>query len=194
MPPNKEQEGSDNIQQPEPGWVFNPEENSSNESTAEPANKPEVADSIGWSASEFIAHNKNSGWYFALAGGAGLLSLAIFFLTKDLISSIVVVIVAIVFGVFAARKPRELQYYIDNTGLKIAEKFYPYSDFKSFSVIQEDGIESIWFMPLKRFMPIISVYFDPNDGQKIADVLSQYLPFENRQPDPVDKLMRRLRF
>ena len=63
-----------------------------------------------------------------------------------------------------------------------------------FLVIQEGGVESIWFTPLKRFMPMVSIYFDPEDGDKIADILSEFLPFENRELDPVDRLMHRIRF
>jgi hypothetical protein len=49
-------------------------------------------------------------------------------------------------------------------------------------------------MPLKRFMPPLSLYMDPADEEKIVDVLADYLPVEQREQDPIDKLMRRLRF
>lgn len=105
-----------------------------------------------------------------------------------------VVIVAVLFGIMGARQPRELQYQVDENGVKVGEKFYDYGSFKSFSVIQEEGIETIWFMPMKRFMPGLTIYFSPEDTDRIADVLAEFLPFEARTQDPVDRLMHRLRF
>jgi len=150
--------------------------------------------SVRWTASEFIAHSKNGGWYGLLALATLLVAAAVFFLTKDIVSTAVIGIVAIIFGISAARKPRELQYQVDNDGVHIADKTYAYNSFKSFSVVQEEGVESIWFAPLKRFMPMVSIYFEPNDGDKIVDILTQFLPFEDRELDPVDRLMHRLRF
>jgi hypothetical protein len=42
-------------------------------------------------------------------------------------------------------------------GVQVDKKLYPYGSFKSFSIIQEEGIESIWFMPLQRFAPGLTV-------------------------------------
>lgn len=149
---------------------------------------------VQWTASEFIEHSKSFGWYAALGTGAAVLAVAIWAITKDTISAGVVILVAIVFGILASRKPRELEYKVDESGVQIGEKSYPYETFKSFSVVQENAVQSIWFIPLKRFMPILTIYFDPNDEKQIAEVLAAYLPVENHQPDPVDKLMHKIRF
>ncbi len=158
------------------------------------AQVPEEDYSISWTASEFIAHTKTSGWYAILGVGAVVAAVAIYLLTKDIITSGMVLIVAILFGVMAARKPRELAYTISEDGITIGEKFYPYERFKSFSVIQEEGIESIWFMPLQRFMPGLSIYFEPQNTDMLADALSNFLPFEPRDLDPLDRLMHKIRF
>ena len=149
---------------------------------------------VSWSASEFIAHSKTFGWYAILFLSAIGLAAVVYLLTRDVITAGVIVFAALLFGIMAARKPRELPYKVSSDGLHIGEKFYSYDTFKSFSVVQEEGIESIWFMPLKRFMPGLSIYFAPNDGQKIVDVLSNYLPFEAKELDLVDRFMHRIRF
>lgn len=152
------------------------------------------SDDIAWTASEFIAHTKNPSWYLILAIATLILTAIIYLLTKDKVTAVAIVIASLLFGIMASRKPRELEYSVGTDGMHIGPKFYPYSVFKSFSVMQEEGIESIWFMPLKRFMPGLSIYFAPDQGQKIIDVLSEYLPFENRKLDMIDGLMHRLRF
>jgi len=190
--------------QPKTSWQFNPDSQPRpNQATTDKASQASAQTSnqnnldgatVTWTASEFIAHDKSSSWYLWLATGAIVLASLTYLLTRDKVPAGVVIIVAATFGFLAARKPRELQYVIDDTGIHIAEKTYPYSSFRSFSIIQEEAVESIWFMPLKRFMPPLTVYFDPDDGQKIVNLLSEFLPVENRQLDMVDRLMHRLRF
>lgn len=149
---------------------------------------------ITWTASEFIAHQKSSGWYGYLAGGAAVLTLIVWFLTRDFISSAVVVAAAAAFGFYAARKPRDVSYSLDGDGLTIANRSFPYQQFRSFSIIREGAFSSIAFVPLKRFAPLVSIYYDPADEQKIVDLLNSQLPLEHRQPDLIDQLMWRMRF
>jgi hypothetical protein len=174
-----------------PQWEYKAEEPTTPTS---PQATQARSEGVAWTASEYVAHQKTAGWYMLLALGAIVGAALVYALTKDKISVVMIVIVAIIFGVFAARQPRVLQYRLDESGLEIGGKFYPYAMFKSFAVIQEGGIESISLMPLKRFMPILSIYFAPDDADKIVDTLGIYLPHEDRQADPIDRLMRRLRF
>jgi hypothetical protein len=152
-------------------------------------------DAISWSASEYIAHHKSGGWYAAF----GLITLgvlvAIYFITSgDILSVVVIAVVAVVFGLYAARQPKEQQYSVSDQGITVGPKAYSFHDFKSFSVIDEGAFSSISFMPLKRFMPIISIYYAPDDEERIVDALSIYLPFDEKQADPVDRFMKKIRF
>lgn len=178
--------------QTESSWQFHPEETNPTSNVPNAASAPH--NSVSWTASEFIAHQKSAGWYGLLMLAALATAGVVYLFTRDFVSTAVVIIVATVFAIIAGRKPRELEYRVDNHGIKIGEKHYPYSTFRSFSVVEEDSLEAIWLMPLKRFMPIITIYFEPADGEKIINTLSEYLPVEHRQPDPVDRLMSRIRF
>ncbi|MBI1857061.1 hypothetical protein HY003_01445 [Candidatus Saccharibacteria bacterium] len=153
-----------------------------------------VSDEISWSASEFIAHEKNNRWYVSLFGGTTVVALVVFLFTRDKISTGMVVLVAIIFGIFGARKPRTLSYAISSQGVGIGQKFYPYESFKSFSIVAEGAISSIVFMPIKRFVPGASIYYPPEQEDQIVDILSTYLPHEERQLDVIDNLMRKVRF
>jgi hypothetical protein len=150
--------------------------------------------SYTWSASEFIAYHKNFGWYalavivtFAIGG-------TIYVVTRDLISAFSVVMFGLLFTVFAGRKPRVLQYSIDSSGLHIGEKTYPFGMIRSFSIINEGSFKSINVYPLKRFMPPISVYFEPQEEATIVELLGRYLPQEDKNQDIIDKLMHKIRF
>lgn len=161
-------------------------------SVASPRTGP--AGSITWTASEFILHAKTPGWYGVLAGVAITSAIIVWLLTKDVISAVFILIAAAAFGVFAARQPRDLTYSLDDHGLTIGPKHFDYRAFRSFSVIREGAFSSIVFMPMKRFSPLTTIYYDPNDEPKIVALLSDRLPLEERKPDPVDRLMWRIRF
>lgn len=152
------------------------------------------ADSISWTASEFIAHEKTASWYGMLAIGAVIIGGLVYLVTKDYISVAVVVVAAILLGVYGSHRPRELEYKIDSQGLTIGDKRYTFNQFRSFSVFPEGNFSSIVFMPLKRFSAPISIFYAPNDEEKILAVLNKMLPFEQTRRDAVDSLMRRIRF
>jgi hypothetical protein len=49
-------------------------------------------------------------------------------------------------------------------------------------------------MPLKRFATLTTVYYAPEDEDKIVNLLSKHLPLEEHKLDAVDHLMQRIRF
>lgn len=180
------------------GWQYNSGDQSPMSAPLQPHNTPMsmpgAPQDVEWTASEFVAHNKGMGWYALLALGAILLAAVIYLFTRDIVSAGIILFVALLLGVAAGKKPRILHYQVNDSGLVIGQKFYPYAEFKSFAVMEEGAFSSIMFLPLKRFMPPISIYYDPEDEERIVDVLSYYLPLENRQHDAFDRMIRRIRF
>lgn len=149
---------------------------------------------ITWTASEFIAHSKSFGWYAGLALAAIAAAALVFFVTKDRISSGVILMAAALLGVYAGHKPRELQYQLDQGGLTIGPKHFTYDQFRCFSVLPEGAFSSIVLMPLKRFAVTTTIYYAPEDEDKIVNLLGIHLPLEERGHDAVDRLMHRIHF
>lgn len=174
-----------------PGWNFVAEDRPAVSNNETP--KPEQS-SYAWSASEFIAYHKNASWYilaiFATLGIGGV----VFLITRDIISTVSVAIFGILFMIYAGRKPRVLQYSIDAKGIHIGEKTYPFGLMRSFAVINQGSLRSINLYPLKRFMPPISIYFEPQEESTIVDLLGNHLPHEEKNQDMVDRLMHKIRF
>ena len=188
MQPNAVKEESS--KEETPTWAYNDEGSDAEDTVTAPK-----GDTITWTASEFIAHNKTALWYLVLVGITVVLAVIMFLITDgDIVSIVVVAIMAILFGYTASRKPRELPYRIDSKGLTIDKKLYTYASFKSFSLVQESEVESIWLLPLQRFSPGLSIYFAPDEKDKIMNTLSEYLPVEERKLDIVDTLMHKIRF
>ena len=151
-------------------------------------------DGISWTASEFVAHEKSAGWYLSLAAAAAALAAVIYLLTRDAISAVVILVGALVLGIYGARKPRQLDYRLDSSGVTIGSKHHIYEEFRSFGVVAEGAFSSIVFMPLKRFAPLTTIYYAPEDEDKIIKLLSDQLPFQEHSHDIIDRLMLRIRF
>jgi len=149
---------------------------------------------VSWTASEFVDHEKNKGWFVGLAGITVVAAAVIYLITNDTITVVVIVLAAGLFGATAKRKPRTLQYQLDSRGIHIANKSYSFDNFRSFSVLEEGAFSSIQLMPLKRFMPAISLYYPPESEDQVINTLGSYLPHEDRPRDPIDNLMRKVRF
>jgi len=163
----------------------------------EPVARTPSADEDGtirWSASEFVSHEKSPFWYVALVAAAVILAAVMYLATKEIFSIVVVAVLAVALGVFGALKPRTLDYAIDGSGVTVGEKHFPYDTFKSFAIIEDAPIPSIQLLPQKRFMVPITIYFAPTQQDDIIDTLGQFLPFEHKKRDNVDKITSRIHF
>lgn len=177
-------------------WQYKPDEGETRpNNTADnrpPAERPQPSKDISWEASEFIDHQHGTGWYLVLA----LITIALagfLVLSRDFIAAGIVVVLGIVVAIFASRKPAIARYEITESGLRVNGKIYRYGDYKSFAIFREGALSSINLFPLKRFMPPVSAYFEAADEPKITAVLGNYLPYEERKMDSVERLSRRLR-
>jgi hypothetical protein len=149
---------------------------------------------ISWTASEFIAHEKSTGWHVGLVAIAVLIAVLAWFIFKDIVTALVIIFAGVALSYFGARRPNQLQYQLGDQGLQIGNKYYAFGDFRSFSVIPEGAIASIALTPSRRFAPLVTLYFDPQDGDKIVGILGDHLPHQERKADAIDGLMRRIRF
>ncbi len=165
-----------------------------NDSETSNTDEAKTPGSVTWTASEFIAHDKTVVWYLGLMVAAALLAAGIYWLTKDMVSAAVIIVAALFLAYYGSHQPRQLEYHLDGQGVKVGERHYGYSAFRSFSVMPEGAFSSIVFMPLKRFALPLTLYYAPDDEDKIVKILSDQLPLEDRRPDAVDSLMRRIRF
>ena len=156
--------------------------------------RPTLPGSLTWTASEFIAHEKSPGWFGLLALGTILLAGVVYFLTRDKITTGIIIFAAICLGAYSIRKPKVQTYAIDSRGLRIGEKLYSFQGFKSFSIAEEGAIASIVLLPLKRFMPPLTVYVAPDMEDQIIGFLAELLPLEQHRQDAVDGLLKRIRF
>ncbi|HSW78877.1 MAG TPA: hypothetical protein VLF88_02585 [Candidatus Babeliales bacterium] len=179
-------------------WKYKADDGREPDESARPDSKDSSNDShsshksIAWEAPEFIDHPHGPGWYSALAASTAALA-AIAYLAKDIVAGVIIIAVGIIVGVFVRQKPTDAKYEINPSGLSINGKQYFFGNYKSFTIVSEGSLSSINLFPLKRFTPPLSAYFKSGEEKRIVDTIGNYLPYEDRKLDSVDRLTRRLR-
>lgn len=149
---------------------------------------------VEWTASEYISHEKSTMWYFSLFSFGLVTTVVVYLLTKDILASIAILVGCASMGIYAGRKPSVKKYTINENGIQVDDVFHPYAKFRSFSVVEEGAINSIWLKPFKRVSPTVVMYFSPEEEQKIVDVIANFLPHEQRELDVVDRFSKKIRF
>ena len=152
---------------------------------------PEMA--FSWEASEYVHHHKSNTWYIVLClAVAMLIGLAI--ILKLWLEIGVFILMGIAIIVYARKPPRTLLYELSTEGLHVDGRLYPFSYFRSFSVVADTEWHSIDLEPVKRLSPRVVVLFDTEDFDDIIGHLELHLPREDREPDMIERISRYVRF
>lgn len=149
---------------------------------------------LAWQASEFIHHEKNGTWFLGLIAVSLVLVIIDVLLIKSWTFGALIIVMTIAALVVARRPPRMLNYVLSAQGISIDDKHFSFHDFRAFGIVQEGAFYSIRIIPNKRFMPMVSVYFPTEQGEKIVDVFGSALPMQTIELDPIDKLVEKIRF
>jgi hypothetical protein len=147
-----------------------------------------------WTSADAPTHPKPSGWLAMLTGGAVLLAIVVYFLTRDMVSTASSAIAAVLLIMFNARRAHAVRYRLDRGGIVIGQKYYPYSQFRSFMVDVEGPASSIVLTPLQRFMPPLTVVCDHSIEGEVIGHVSDHLPMEQYKRDVVDTMLHKLHF
>ena len=166
-----------NQNQTESNWQYTPSKNSPNPNQQNNPQQPLESDSsdksqliempdadtqtlVSWTASEFIAYQKDAKWYIsAFIVLVVLVGLSYLITSGDLISVFVIIVVSGLFISLASRKPRTLNYAITNKGIQVGEKLYNYSTIRSFSIMEIDNKDDmILYLKTHSFLPSVHRY------------------------------------
>jgi hypothetical protein len=149
---------------------------------------------LQWQASEYVMREKNNMWFIWLwVGAVGLIVVAIFLL-KNWLFALLLLVMAIAVSMFARRPAHDMNYRLSYEALMVNDKSFRLDTFRAFGLLKEGGLYSILLIPVKRFSPGVNVYFPPDMGEAIIDILGTRLPMEEIEAHVVDQLSEKLRF
>ncbi len=160
-------------------------------------------DKLSWSALEYEEKERSRDWFWALGiiVIAGALAAIIY---GNYFFAVLIMLSGILLGFFATKKPEEINYELNDRGLRIRSRIYPYENIKSFwiqtsfSPKAPEGtvLKPTLFIKSERvFMPIISVPIHDDWAQEIYDIISsQNITEEEMVEHPSEKIMDFLGF
>ncbi|MEM6997293.1 MAG: hypothetical protein AAF413_00095 [Patescibacteria group bacterium] len=151
--------------------------------------------SVSWVGPEFIHHPKNAGWYMGLGFIAAVVAVACYFLTSGSIFAVITIVLAVIaLAAFASRQPKDHQFTIDYSGVYVGERLYPYEQFGSFAITNNDDIESIYLMSVNRLQMPLSLYVPAEQMEAALQIVEAMVPYQERDQTLVEQLMHNLRF
>src|SRR3989338_4248670 len=125
---------------------------------------------LDWSALEYEEKEQSPDWFWAL-GVIVVTSSATAIIYGNYFFAVLLVLSGILLGFFAKKKPDIVSYELNEKGLRIRTRLYPYENIKSFWVQTE--IKPMLFIKSERlFMPIISI---PIENFLVEDIQSIFI-------------------
>jgi len=149
---------------------------------------------IHWSALEYEEKERGKDWFWAL--GIIIVASAITsFIYKNYFFSLFLIISGILLVVFAVKKPDLVSYELNQKGLQIRNRLYPYENIKAFWV-QKEGVKSTLFIKSERlFIPIISIPIELYLTDEVKNtMLKNNIPEEEIKEYISEKIMDSLGF
>ena len=147
---------------------------------------------IRWEAPEYAHRERTMGWYVIFGVVTLVLAAAAILIIKSITFAILVPVMAVALFVYTQHTPEVLRYTLSRKGLHINDKLFMYNQFKSFGIIDHNGMHSVVLVPRKRFQLGQTVYFPAEVGEQLVDMLAARLPMKELEPDALDRLLARL--
>ncbi len=145
-----------------------------------------------WRAPAFHHYRRGRWWYVIVALIAiGLLVYA--FATANFLFAVLVVMFGMIVAIQSSRKPEPLDVTVTNVGVLHGSRFIPYKDLKSFWIIYDPPVKTLYLDLKKAFFPDVSIPLEDADPLALREILMQFLPEDgNRTEEPMSDLFARI--
>ena len=157
-------------------------------------------DKLEWSALEYEERERSTAWFWALGIVVVTSSIAAI-IFGNYFFAVLLILSGVLLAFFATKKPDTVSYELNEKGLKIRTRLYPYANIKSFWVqnaLGADGnpLKPILFIKTERiFMPIISIPIEEIVTEDLRSVfLDAGVPEEEMREHASQKIMEYLGF
>ncbi len=160
-------------------------------------------DKLTWSALEYEEKERSKDWFWALGVIVVTASLASIIYGNYFFAALII-ISGLLLGFFAVKKPEIISYELNDHGLKIRNRLYPYENIQSFFIQtsssrkHKDGQISkptLFIKSERFFMPIISVPIEDSLAEDIYIIMSTNNIKEEEMVEHVsEKIMESLGF
>ncbi len=154
---------------------------------------------LEWTALEYEEKDRDPDWFWALGIIVVTSSLASI-IYKNYFFAVLIILSGALLGFFAKKKPDVVSYEINDKGLRIRSRLYPFENIKSFwiqiSHPEDPRAKDFLFIKSERaFMPIIAIPIDISLADEIKSImLDKNIPEEEMREHVSEKIMESLGF
>ena len=159
------------------------------EADSTPKKLPAIAP-ISWRAYEYTHSEKGAEWYWALGLIAVAASaMALFF--NNVLFAIMILLLAFVLAIFAARKPDLITFTITQRGVRVGNTFYPFKELDSFAIeeLSENHTPKLILHSSKIFVPDLFIPLEGVDPDEVHEFMRSFLPEEDHVEPLIHKVM-----
>lgn len=152
---------------------------------------------LNWEADEFFYHPKGIGWYLISLISSLCIATLPWLMSgkKDYLASIVILLSLAALIIYAGRKPQKKAFSLSESTLKINSQSFDLLNFSRFWVEESGTHKQITLVGIKRTAMPISLYLqDKALADKVLRTLHNILPETEPSMNPVDWLMRKIKF
>ncbi len=150
-------------------------------------------DHISWRAPEYTFNEKSTDWFWGLALSTlaiGVVSL----IAGNFLLAVLIIIAAFTVGLLSIRRPKDIEFKINNRGVKAGTELHSWSGLESFWLEEETDPPKIILISKRFLMPHIIIPLGDVDFGNVHDVLLEHLPQVEHHESIVDVLAARLGF
>ena len=156
------------------------------------------SDKLNWSALEYEERERSKDWFWALGIIIVTSSIAAI-IFNDYFFAVLLILSGLLLGFFAIKKPDTIYYEMNDKGLRIGNRLYPYENMKSFWVQidqSKQNVKPLLFIHSERvFMPIITIPIVETMAEEIHFMLvSKNIAEVEMKEHPSEKIMEVLGF
>ncbi len=149
---------------------------------------------IGWTAPEYIQHEKGLKWF--IAAGIIILILVVYgILADNWTLSIALVLAAAVYVMVHGQTPGDVKVVVSKTGIKVGEREYPYQNIKYFWIIYKPPkVKTLNLQTNSKFLPDITIQLGDQDPAELRTFLLMHIrEREGKEETLVDSFLRILK-
>jgi len=151
-------------------------------------------DVFEWKAPEFVYSKKTTKWYAYLVLITLVLIVLYRLISKDIVTPILIILMSFIFGYYGTKKPQTIKYSVGPEGISVGNKNFSIDSLKSYSVQDYNNLSVVIFVPVKRFATLITLYYKPEDEDKVLGFIETVVPFDDRKEDVIDRFSRHIGF
>lgn len=145
---------------------------------------------LAWSAPEYEHHEKEFQWFLT----AGIVAVSVILslvILKNIFGAATLTLFAVIFYLYATRKPEQLTIEITGKGITINQKLIPHSSIVSFWVLYEPPIKDLIIIRKEHFIPKMTLPLGDANPVDVRNTLLAHALKEKEEEESLSDIVAR---